>query len=193
MVVSALISRSPSMLYFGQEVGERGDSNDAAFNVPMKMRTTQYDYWGVSTHQRWMNGGKFDGGKLTDAEQELRDFYSRLMTFSANNPALQGEYAEIHSHNRQLDTGYDDRLFSFVRWNDEEKLIIVSNFDDEKPCDFALEIPAYVLSSWLLADGRYTLDEQLFGQIHSELVISSGHGRIPVSLGPLESAVFRVR
>ena len=82
MVVSALIGRSPTMLYFGQDVGEPGDG-DAGFGDPT--RTTIFDYWGVPAHQRWMNGGRFDGGALSDDEKSLRDFYRRLMNFSAKN------------------------------------------------------------------------------------------------------------
>ncbi len=191
MVVSALIGRSPTMIYFGQEVGEIGDKNDAMFNVPMKMRTTQYDYWGVSTHQRWMNGGKFDGGQLNDAEKSLRDFYARLLTFSTGNSAVQGQYAEIHSRNRQLEDGYNDKLFSFVRWSDDEQLIVVSNFDDMNAYDFFLEVPANIITMWRLTDGRYKLDEQLYGENNSTLVVDGGVGRIELQLKALESAVLK--
>jgi len=184
MVVSALIGRSPTMIYFGQEVGEAGDLNDAMFNVPMKMRTTQYDYWGVSTHQRWMNDGAFDGGALSDDERALRDFYARLLTFSASSPALSGEYAAVESGN--------DRLFSFVRWSDDERLIVVSNFDDEQPYDFTLDVPADIISEWHLADGRYALDERLYGENNSNLVVDGGKGHFTATLEPLESVVLKV-
>ncbi len=84
MVVSALVSRSPTMLYFGQDVGEPG-AGDAGFGDPT--RTTIFDYWGVPAHQRWMNGGRFDGGGLRDDEKALRDFYVRVLRLSADNPA----------------------------------------------------------------------------------------------------------
>ena len=58
MVVSAAISTSPTMIYFGQEVGEPGAEN-AGFGSPT--RTSIFDYIGVPHHQRWMNEGKFDG------------------------------------------------------------------------------------------------------------------------------------
>ena len=62
MVVSTTISTSPTMVYFGQEVGEAGNEN-AGFGT--HSRTSIFDYIGVPNHQRWMNGGKFDGGQLT--------------------------------------------------------------------------------------------------------------------------------
>ena len=129
MVVSALLSRSPTMIYFAQDVGEPGDG-DAGFGDPT--RTTIFDYWGVPSHQRWMNGGRFDGGALSDQERNLREFYRRLLNLSATNAAMQGEYAEIHSANRAVNDDYSGWLFSFVRWRGDERLIVVSNFDSER-------------------------------------------------------------
>jgi len=189
MVVSALISRAPTMLYFAQDVGEAGHG-DAGFGDPT--RSSIFDYWGVPSHQRWMNGGRFDGGALTSDEKALRDFYVRLMSLSATNSALGDKYAEIHSHNRQLDTGYSDRLFSFVRWHDDEQLIIVSNFDAEASVEAYLTLPAEIVAKWRLESGRYTLNEQLFADRDSQLIVDDGVGTFSVSLAPLESAVLRV-
>ena len=72
MVVSALIGSSPTMIYFGQEVGEPG-AGDAGFGTAS--RTSIFDYWGVPAHQRWMNDGRFDGGAVSADEKSLRDFY----------------------------------------------------------------------------------------------------------------------
>jgi alpha-glucosidase (family GH31 glycosyl hydrolase) len=181
MVVSSLLSRSPTMLYMAQDVGEDARGS-AAFNEPM--RNSLFDYQGLPAHQRWMNGGKFDGGQLTGEEKELRDFYARLMSFSATNPAMQGEYAHIPLDN--------DRLFSFARWLNDECLIVVSNFDDAKSHDFTLRLPADIVSAWQLDDGNYKLDEQLFGESNSKLVVSDGVGHVTVRLAALESAVLRI-
>ncbi len=192
MVVSALIGRSPTMIYFAQELGEVGDDNDANFNKPPKMRTTQYDYWGVPAQQRWMNGGNFDGGGLSAQEKELRDFYRRLLSFSANSSAVTGNYAEIHSYNRALATStYNDRVFSFVRWSDAEQLIVVSNFSVDKQY-LEVGVPEEIVRAWSLADGRHRLQEQLYGRNESELLVQNGRGRLSVTLAPLESVVYRL-
>ena len=184
MVVSALISGSPTMLYFGQDVGEEGDLNDANFNQPPKLRTTQYDYWGVPAHQRWMNDGKFDGGALSDDEKSLRDFYTRLMMFSATNTALHGDYAHIPVDN--------DRLFAFARWNGDEKLIVVSNFDADDAQEIVIDVPADVVAALGLENGRRMLEEQLYGEAHNAISIDHGAGKVHVRLAPLESAVYRI-
>ncbi len=190
MVVSALISRSPTMLYFAQDVGEAGDG-DAGFGDPT--RTTIFDYWGVPSHQRWMNDGAFDGGRLRAGEKALRDFYVRLMTFSATSRALTGNYAEIHSYNRQRDNAaYNDKVFSFARWSDEERLLVVSNFDDVSGHDLEIHIPADVITEWKLTDGRYMLDEQLYRRNHAQLIVAEGAGMFRISLKPLDSAVLKL-
>ena len=190
MVVSALISRSPTMLYFAQDVGEPGDG-DAGFGDPT--RTTIFDYWGVPSHQRWMNDGAFDGGGLSADEKGLRDFYRRLMSFSASNPALTGDYAEIHSFNRAEDNGaYNDKVFSFVRWRDDQRLVVISNFDAQSSYDLEVRIPADIIAAWHLVDGRYMLDEQLYRRNHAQLIVDKGRGRLRITLQPLASAVLKI-
>ncbi len=81
------------------------------------------------TLQRWVNDKKFDGGQSTDEEKELRDFYKRLLNFTINSSALTGNYQDIHHFNRQNTEWYNDKVLSFVRWSDDEKLIVISNFN----------------------------------------------------------------
>ncbi len=189
MVVSALIGRSPTMLYFGQDVGEPGNG-DPGFGAAT--RTSIFDYWGVPGHQRWMNGGKFDGGQLSPGEKKLRDFSTRLMTFSAESPAVLGNYTEIHSVNRANSSEYDGQLFSFVRWNKDERLIVVSNFSDTKSYDLSLHVPADIIAAWQLDNGRYALHEKLYEQNHSELVVDGDKSSFRVRLEPLDSVVYKV-
>lgn len=190
MVVSSLIGSSPTMLYFGQDVGEAGDG-DAGFGKAT--RTSIHDYSGVPAHQRWMNGGKFDGGMLNPSEIELRHFYRRLLNFSARSSALNGDYAEIHSMNVANTSGYSERLFSFVRWRGSDKLIIVSNFDSDANYTFDLIVPANVISAWQLEDGNYAVVDQLYGKSSATLSVKKGVGTLSVSLGPLQSYAFEVK
>lgn len=190
MVVSTTISTSPTMVYFGQEVGEAGNEN-AGFGT--RSRTSIFDYIGVPNHQRWMNEGKFDGGKLSDSEKNLRDFYKRLLNFSINSPALMGSYQEIQTANRQNNAGYDELLYSYVLWSENQKLIIVANFSSEKTSEFELKIPAEIISKWNLKDGEYTLTDQLYLQNKTKLNVSNGEGRAKVKIAPSESFIYEVK
>jgi glycosidase len=189
MVVSALLGRSPTMIYFGQEVGEAGDG-DAGFGDPT--RTTIFDYWGVPSHQRWMNAGKFDGGALSAEEKSLRDFYRRLLNFSAASSAANGAYAEIHGYNRtQGATAYNERVFSFVRWSNTEKLIVLSNFSAEQQ-NLEVYLPQNIIREWSLSDGRIRLDDQLSDHKRNEMVVADARGFFSLSLEPFESVVYRL-
>ena len=128
LVVSAFISQSPTLLYFGQEVGEDG-SEKAGFGDPS--RTSIFDYIGVPAHQRWMNNGHFDGGQLTEDEKGLRSFYQKVMVISANHPAMKGQYTSLHADNMRQSPGYTMNQFSFIRTFEQKALIIVTNFSPE--------------------------------------------------------------
>lgn len=188
MVVSATISTSPTMIYFGQEVGEAGNENGG---FGSHSRTSIFDYVGVPNHQRWMNDGKFDGGKLSESEKNLRDFYKRLLNFSIKSNALMGKFEEIQTENRSNTKGYDAGIYSYVRYSDSEKLIITTNFSWLKESKFNLRIPSDVIKTWKLKDGNYSLTEQLYGS-KANLKVENGVGVVALVLKPSESFIFKL-
>ena len=190
MVVSSTISSSPTLVYFGQEVGEPGNEN-AGFGRPT--RTSIFDYIGVPHHQRWMNNKQFDGGQLSKKEIELRNFYKRLLNFTINSEALMGAYEEVHTYNRKNSNNYNHRVFSFVRWSDNEKLIIISNFDSDKSYEFDLKLPEDVISAWNLKDGKYQVTDQLYLKLTSDLKVENGIGNTNIKLAPLESLILKIK
>ena len=189
MVVSTTISTSPTMVYFGQEVGEAGNEN-AGFGT--HSRTSIFDYIGVPNHQRWMNGGKFDGGQLTQEEKELRDFYKRILNFSLNSTALMGEYQEIQTVNRQTTQGYDPGIYAFTRWSDTQKLIIVTNFSWLTISNFELKIPSEIIRKWNLKDGNYTVTDQLYNKSSVQLQVLNGEGKAQITIAPSESFIYQL-
>lgn len=152
MVVSATIDQGPVMIYFGQEVGEPGAGAEGFGGKDG--RTTIFDYWGVPEHQKWMNGGAFDGALLSEQQKSLRKFYSTLLNLSQTNPAIvSGGY---------FDLTVSDDVHAFVRDAGSEKLLIVSNFDSKvKPVK--LVIPENVVAALQLkADKNYKLHDVLW-------------------------------
>ncbi|HOP14483.1 MAG TPA: alpha-amylase family protein [Lentimicrobium sp.] len=189
MTLSATISTAPTMIYFGQEVGEPGEGN-AGFGS--ETRTTIFDYWGVPAHQRWMNNGKFDGGLLTAEESALRDFYKRLLNFTINSSALMGEYQELHSYNRANSPGYYEKGYTFARWSEDEHLLILVNFKDWVADEYELKIPSDLITEWQLADGKYPLTDQLYQEKKYELIVTGGLGKVKVAVEPLESLILKL-
>jgi glycosidase len=129
MVISATIDRGPVMIYFGQEVGEPGNGVEGFQGDDG--RTTIFDYWGVPEHQKWMNGGKFDGALLSMEQKQLRQFYADVLNLAAKNPALtDGDYVDITAYNIGQNN-FDNKVHAFVRFHDKEKLLIVNSFNDK--------------------------------------------------------------
>ncbi len=190
MVVSATISTSPTLIYFGQEVGEPG-AQKAGFGQPT--RTSIFDYVGVPNHQRWMNGGAFDGGKLSKEEKSLRLFYKRLLNFTITSPALMGNYKEIQHFNREKSFLYTDKIFSFVRWSERQKLIIVAGFEPEKTIEFDLLLPREIVQIWNLKDGNYRMTDHLNMNNRYSIQVEHGLGKVKLSLQPLESLILEVK
>lgn len=189
MVVSTTISTSPTMIYFGQEVGEAGNEN-AGFGT--HSRTSIFDYIGVPKHQRWMNDGKFDGGQLSEREKDLRDFYKRLLNFSINSSALMGEFREIQTMNRHSTQGYDAGIYAYVRWSDSQKLIVVTNFSWLTTSNFELKIPADIIQKWNLKDGNYTITDQLYQKNSVQLRVENGEGKAQITIAPSESFIYQL-
>ncbi|MFN8334613.1 MAG: alpha-amylase family protein [Cyclobacteriaceae bacterium] len=152
MVVSATIDQGPVMIYFGQEVGEPGAGAEGFGGKDG--RTTIFDYWGVPEHQKWMNGGAFDGGLLSDQQKSLRQFYGALLNLAQTNPAIvSGSY---------FDLTVSDDVHAFVRNAGSEKLLIVSNFDSKvKPVKVV--IPEKIAAALQLkGDKSYSLQDLLW-------------------------------
>jgi len=150
-----------------------------------------------------MNGGAFDGGRLSDNDRELHRFYKTLLNFTLGSHALMGEYREIHSFNREQTEWYNDRVFSYVRWNESkrlfshlkvesgEQLIIVTNFDASDKYGFELQLPEDLVENWNLAYGTYTLNDQLSDR-SLELQVKNGKAETRVDIDPLESLILHV-
>ncbi len=187
IVVSATISTSPTLIYFGQEVGEPG-AEAAGFGSPT--RTSIFDYIGVPHHQRWMNGGKFDGGLLSAEEKELRNFYRSLLNFTISSPALMGNYAEIHSHNRQINPYYSNKLFSFARWNKGQKLLVISNFNEVSSWSGTIALPSSLQQTWDLKNGEYSLKNALENSNRFTLKVEGKEAKVEIVLQPLESLIL---
>jgi hypothetical protein len=103
-----------------------------------------------------------------------------------------GNYREIHGHNRAYTPYYNNHVFSFVRYSDDEKLIIVCNFHAYDTFGFDLQIPPYLIEIWGLTDGEYSLTDQLFQKVTTKLYVNNGLGKTRVTLAALESFILRI-
>lgn len=170
MLLSATLSSSPTMIYFGQEVGEAG-AEQAGFGQPS--RTSIFDYIGVPAHQRWMNNGKFDGEQLSEQEKSLRQFYQSVLNFSLNSKALTGSYHDLYTVNQGNMGAGKDSCFLFARQHEEQTVIVAVNFHPTETFHFPVKLPATVG----LDNGRHTFKEMIAGERELQLELENGNGR----------------
>lgn len=192
MVVSATISTAPTMIYFGQELGEDG-SEDLGFGDPT--RTSIFDYGSVPSVVRWVNNKQFDGGQSTEEELALRDFYQRLLNLTLDSPAMMGNYAETHSYNGENTENYDDKVLSFARWSEDQKLIVLSNFDGENTKTFNFKLSDEIVRAFDLWDRDYTFKD-LLGIDQTEIKAIRNEDKtfdMEVKLAPFESLVLELQ
>ena len=199
MTVAALLNKGPVMLYFGQEVGEPGAGAEGFGGDDG--RTSIFDYWGVPEHQKWLNGGKFDGGKLSPEQKALRAFYAKLLALCRSSAAIRtGEFYGLQfAQERDQAAGYDDqKCYAFLRFTASERLLIVVNFDREKAHDATLKIPESALKALgLPTTGQLRCTDQLLTRRElavqaADLFAPAPTSGLKIGLPPLSAAVFRL-
>ncbi|XWW45689.1 alpha-amylase [Fibrella sp. USSR17] len=145
MVVTATMHTGPYLVYFGQEIGVRAE--DAEGFSGHDGRTTIFDYWGITDWQGYVNEHRYDGTRLTPEQRELRAFYEKLGTLVNQSDAIRtGAFYDLQWAN-QATPGYNQhRVYSYLRYTDDQKLLIVCNFDQTAPLNVVLCIPDHALS-----------------------------------------------
>ncbi|MDD6210273.1 MAG: alpha-amylase family glycosyl hydrolase [Bacteroidales bacterium] len=128
MVVSATMNVNPVMLYYGQELGERGMDDEGFSGVDG--RTTIFDYWSVASVRNWRNGGQFNDEKLSDEERRLRGYYKKLLNLCVSQPAIaSGQFFDLMYVNQNNDQFNPHRQYAYLRYEGEDVLLICVNFD----------------------------------------------------------------
>ena len=129
LIVSACMNTNPMMIYFGQELGERG--MDCEGFSGRDGRTTIFDYWSVDSIHRWSNHGRFNGHQLTEKEKELQHFYRKLLCLCHDEPAIsKGKFFDLMYVNQNGWQMNEHKQYAFLRQQDNEVLLIVVNFGE---------------------------------------------------------------
>lgn len=176
MVVSATLGGGPVMLYFGQEVGEPGIGKEGFGGEDN--RTTIFDYWGVPQHQKWMNNGAFDGGRLNEDQVALRNFYKKLMEVTSSSDAVaNGMIYEV-----PVTGNMNNRMYGYIRYTEKERLLVLVNFDRTATLDASIEIPEEILK----IKSSVPVTDLLTGR---KLDIPAGTN-IPVKIAPVSAQII---
>lgn len=165
MIVLATISSGPVMVYCGQEVGEPAEGTTGFSSSDG--RTSIFDYCGMPEHQKWLNGGKMDGAKLSSNQKKLRGFYNSLLAIAGKHEAIvSGDFYDLLYLNDQ-ERGFNNKVYPFLRYKDQDRLLVIANFNREEVNlqvkftgdllkQFGLETPGNYIFTDLLTGNPFT-------------------------------------
>lgn len=130
------LSRGAFLLYSGQEVGEpaigaEGFSGDNG-------RTSIFDYWSMPEFAKWVDGGKYDGARLSPEQKMLRQWYGRLVRAMQAPAFANGEFYGLNHANKDNpdfgrvgdETVSGHWLYAFLRYDPKsgQAFLVVANF-----------------------------------------------------------------
>lgn len=165
LVVSSMISKGPFMIYYGQELGEMAHDNEGFAGD--NNRSTIFDYWSYSTIRRWYNHGECNLELLTPHEKWLRSVYSRILRLCNEAPAIaDGNFFDLMYVNLRNPKFNPHRQFAFLRYTDEQVLIVIANFSDTA-CHVGVNIPDLAFDMIGLEEGIFQTTDLLWGLDHS--------------------------
>ena len=161
LVVSAMISTGPFMIYAGQELGE--PAAEAEGYSGLDGRTTIFDYWSIPTLRRWLNKGRCNG-ELTESEQRLREVYSKVLNLCNSEKAIsEGKFFDLMYVNYENYRFNPHRHYAFLRFYGKELLVIIANFSDEE-ASVEVNIPSHAFEYLDINRGYALATELLTGQ-----------------------------
>lgn len=137
--VSAVLfamGRGPIMLYHGQEIGEpaigaAGFGGDDA-------RTSIFEYTSMPEFTKWVNGHRYDGGRLSVGQRQLRSWYGKLIRAVSCRAFTHGEFYGLNHANRDNpdfgrvggETCSGHWLYAFLRRDGKtgQAYLVIANF-----------------------------------------------------------------
>jgi glycosidase len=198
------MSRGAIMLYNGQEVGEPGAGAEGFGGDDA--RTSIFDYWSMPELVKWVNGHRYDGGRLSREQKALRAFYSRLINLVGEPAFHDGEFFPLNSANHDNasfgrlpgEEASGHWLYAFLRYDvaTEQRFLVAANLHPT----IALDQVRIVLSKAALQflqlnqsgpQSRLKLIDRLSeGRIETSTTISEATTGVPIAEIPALSAFY---
>ena len=157
LYVSLFLNNAPFMVYFGQEVGEKGMDEEGFSGKDG--RTTIFDWWSVSSIARLrqviaadaykgLDQSKLEAAGLTAAEADCFVKFAKALRFARQQPAItQGTFYDLCYSNYGAD-GFDKhRHFIFLRDFEESTILVAANFSSRDTV-MKIRIPQHALD-WM--------------------------------------------
>ncbi|MDR1526951.1 MAG: alpha-amylase [Dysgonamonadaceae bacterium] len=177
LVVAATMHVNPFMVYFGQELGERG-MDEEGFSG-RDGRTTIFDYWSLPVFRT----------EPSDEQKALRQYYTKILRLCNERKAIrEGLFYDLMYVNRQQEHFDPSKQYAFLRYKEGELLLIVANFDN-KPVDIRVWIPAHAFEYFGITDGQITGAKNLLSGRKCSGVLQ-GNSSYPLSIPAFDAVVI---
>lgn len=189
MILTATINVNPVMVYFGQELGERG--MDAEGYSGKDGRTTIFDYWSVDTVRRWNNNGKWNSELLTEKEDKLQKFYSKLINLCNKEKAIsEGLFYDLMSANYENPNFNSMKQYAFIRSNYEDFLLIVTNFANDEH-EITINIPEHAYTFFKVKKATTCSAKPLLSGKRTEIVFSK-NTPVKIKIGANTGEIYKI-
>lgn len=166
LYVSLFMNTAPFMIYFGEEVGEKGMDNEGFSGLDG--RTTIFDWWRIASIYRLrkiiesgvyktLDVDKISKAGLTSEEAEIFCRFAEAVRFAASDPAIKEGTTYDLCYCNSCSEGFDKNThFAFLRDYEDHTILIAANFSS-KESDMNIVIPEHAFE-WMdipLSDELY--------------------------------------
>ena len=187
--VLTFMNTNPMMIYFGQELGEKG-MDEEGFSG-RDGRTTIFDYWSVDSVMIWRNEGKFDGADLSEEQKLLRKQYVTALKVANDEECIaEGAFYDLMYANYENENFDSAKQYVFLRSKGDAFLLVVSNFSDRK-ADITVRIPQEAFSYIGIDPEEIKLGKELLSRKKITLNNIDLLQEIPLSVEAYNSVVVK--
>ena len=142
LYVSLYLNTAPFMIYFGEEVGEKGMDEEGFSGKDG--RPTIFDWWSVASVQRLrkmigsgsyrsLDAVEIEKSGLERGEAEIFCRFAEATRFAASDSAIQKGTTYDLCYCNYASEGFDkNRHFIFLRDHDDHTVLVAANFSNQK-------------------------------------------------------------
>ena len=183
---------NPLLVYFGQELGERGMESEGFSGCDG--RTTIFDYWSIELMRKWKGDGNWQTDQLPEEAQNLRSFYCKLLNLVHEvSPLYRGRFYDLMWANKENVAFNSGQLYAFLRYDAGKVCLVLANFGAERQT-YKLRIPPDAMNlSGMESESFYhgkdllTLNKSI--QFPGVVAINGGFGGI---IEPFTASVYEL-
>ena len=152
LAVSLMLNKAPFMIYFGQEVGEKGMLQEGFSG--RDGRTSIFDWCSAPSVVRMTGELEGKAGSLTAEESELMEVYREMFRFAMSNKAItEGETYDLQYANYSNPAFDTDKCFVFARKHETQLVLVAADFSQS--CTSAkVSLPQEFFRYWQIPYGQ---------------------------------------